>query len=270
LSKNLALRLAVAAVGIPALIIICYLGGYFLLAFTVLLAGLGGLELARMFLQRGYRTNLFFSVLLPIAFVVAAFYAYPIVNILVLSFFLLVIFTVIDYSLVSNLDLEHFFGELCARFLPVFYLGLLASFIIKLGLMPDVGGWLLVYAFLIVWAADTAAYCGGIAIGKHKLSPVISPQKTWEGFYFGFLGAILAASVAKILFLDIGWFKIIIMAVVACFLGQIGDLFESAIKRHCRVKDSSELLPGHGGVLDRFDSFLFAAPTVYFIAIYWL
>jgi len=269
LSKNLALRLAVAVLGIPALIVICYQGGYYLLAFGVLLAGLGGLELALMFKKRDYRVNLFFSILLPVIFVLAAFFAYPITNVLILSFFLLVIFTVIAYSRAANVDLSRLSDELCGRFLPVFYIGLLASFVIKLGLMPEIGGRLLIFVFMIVWATDTAAYIGGIAAGKHKLSPIISPNKTWEGFYFGFLGAILAAVIAKSLFLEIGWFKIIVMAIVACFQGQIGDLFESAVKRHCQVKDSSGLLPGHGGVLDRFDSFLFAAPTVYFIALYW-
>ena len=71
------------------------------------------------------------------------------------------------------------------------------------------------------------------------------------------------------LVLDLGWLKILTMSLAACFLGQIGDLFESAIKRHCRVKDSSTIVPGHGGVLDRFDSFLFAVPAVYYIALYW-
>jgi len=169
----------------------------------------------------------------------------------------------------ANLDLSRLSIELCGGVLPVFYLGFLMSFVIKLGLLPEIGGKLVIFTFMIVWATDTAAYFGGKALGKHKLSPVISPNKTWAGFYFGFLGAILTAVVAKSLFLDISWIIIIMMAVGACFLGQIGDLFESAIKRHCQVKDSSELLPGHGGILDRFDSFLFAAPTIYFIAIYW-
>jgi len=239
------------------------------LAFGILLAGLGGSELALMFKKQGYRPSLFFSILMPVIFVLAAFFTYPIINVLILSFFFIVIFTVVAYSRPGKLDLSRLSGELCGRFLPVFYLGLLASFVIKLGLIPEIGGRLLIFVFMIVWAADTAAYFGGKAIGKHKLSPVFSPNKTWEGFYFGFVGAILAAIVAKSLFLEIGWFKIILMAIAACFLGQIGDLFESAIKRHCLTKDSSGLLPGHGGILDRFDSFLFAAPTIYFIAIYW-
>ncbi len=269
MSKNLALRLAVAVLGIPALIAICYLGGYYLLTFGILLAGLGGLEIALMFKKQVLRSNIFFSILLPVALVLAAYFAYSIINALVLSLFLLITITIIDFSRTANLDLSRLSTELCDRFLPLFYLGLLASFVIKLGRMPEIGGRLLIFAFMIVWAADTAAYFGGKTIGKHKLSPVISPNKTWEGFYFGFLGAILAAIIAKNLFLDISWLKIIVMAIVACFFGQIGDLFESAIKRYCQVKDSSVLLPGHGGVLDRFDSFLFAAPTIYFIAIYW-
>ena len=137
-----------------------------------------------------------------------------------------------DYSRSADLDLARFSSELCGRFLPVFYLGLLTSFVIKLGLLPEIGGKLLIFTFMIVWATDSAAYFGGKTFGKHKLSPVISPNKTRAGFYFGFMGAILAAIVAKSLFLDIRWIKIIVMAIGACFLGQIGDLFESAIKRH--------------------------------------
>jgi phosphatidate cytidylyltransferase len=146
---------------------------------------------------------------------------------------------------------------------------LLSSYIIRLDQDSVIGGRLLILIFMIVWAADTAAYFGGKAIGKHKLSETISPKKTWEGFYFGFLGALFAAVVAKLVFLDLSWPKIIVISLLACLFGQIGDLFESAIKRHCGVKDSSSILPGHGGILDRFDSFLFAVPVAYLILYIW-
>jgi phosphatidate cytidylyltransferase len=135
--------------------------------------------------------------------------------------------------------------------------------------LTDSGGLLLILVFMVVWATDTFAYFGGKMIGRRKLSVSLSPNKTWEGFFFGFIGAALAAIVAKIWFLDISWIEIFVVSIAACFWGQIGDLFESAIKRHCRVKDSSAILPGHGGVLDRFDSFLFAVPAAYYIVIYW-
>ncbi len=123
--------------------------------------------------------------------------------------------------------------------------------------------------FLRVCAVDTAAYFGGKALGKKKLAPAISPNKTWAGFYFGFLGALIAVVVSRLIFLDIEWSKLIVMAGLACLFGQIGDLFESALKRYFGVKDSSAILPGHGGILDRFDSLLFAAPVVYLIVIFW-
>jgi len=227
------------------------------------------MELAMMLKKRGYRAGLFFSILLPVAFIIAAYYNYPILNILIFSFFLLILTTIIDYSRAGDPDLTPFLGDMFGRFLPAVYLGLLASYAIRLGDLPNIGGLLLILIFMVVWATDTAAYFGGKAIGKHKLSLSLSPNKTWEGFWFGFLGAVLAAVVAKLWFLDISWLKILVISLLACFWGQIGDLFESAIKRHCRVKDSSEILPGHGGVLDRFDSFLFAVPVVYYVAIYW-
>ncbi|MCP4580048.1 MAG: phosphatidate cytidylyltransferase [candidate division Zixibacteria bacterium] len=269
MTKNLVLRLIVAVFGIPALIAICLSGGYYLLGFCILLAGLGGLELGLMLKKRGYRASLFFSILLPVAFVFAAFYNYPIIYVLFYSFFLTTLLIIIDYSRAGDPDLSPFLGDMFGRFLPAVYLGLLASTIINLGSLPDIGGLILLLVFMVVWATDSAAYLGGKTIGKHKLSTSLSPNKTWEGFCSGFLGAALAAVVAKLWFLDISWPKILVISLTACFWGQLGDLFESAIKRHCRVKDSSEIIPGHGGVLDRFDSFLFAVPTVYIIAIYW-
>lgn len=262
MSKNLALRLAVAAVGIPALIYISYTGGYFLFAFCVLLTGLGGYELTTMFKKKGYKTSWVFCIALPVLCVVAAYFEYPVLYILVLSLF------VSSWFVIKSQSMERFFGDLFSLLLPVFYLGLLSAFIIYLGALPDNGGKLLVYVFLIVWATDTAAYFGGRALGEKKLAPQLSPNKTLEGFFCGFIGAISAGVFSQLVFLKIGWFKLFFMAVLACLLGQLGDLLESAIKRHCQVKDSSSIIPGHGGVLDRFDSFLFAVPAVYFIAIY--
>ncbi len=261
--------MAVAAIGIPGLIIICYLGRYYLFIFSLVLVGLGGFELATMSKNKGYRVNLFFSSLLPMFCIAAAYYNYPVLNVLTLSFFIITLIAVIDYSHAESPDFSEFLENFFDRLLPVMYLGLLMPFAIYLGKLPDIGRGLLIFVFLTVWATDTAAYFGGKTAGRNKLSHRLSPGKTREGFYFGFLGAIGAAVVSNLLFLKIGWPKILTMAMLACFSGQIGDLFESGIKRFYQAKDSSKIIPGHGGVLDRFDSFLFAAPVVYFIAITW-
>ncbi len=269
MAKNLILRITVAIFGIPALIFICLKGGYFLLGFSVVLVAIGGYELGAMMKKRGYRPRIFFSVFLPVVFVVAAFYDFHILDVVILSLFIHTILVVIDYTRAGIPDLDPFLGEMFGRLLPVFYLGLLASYIILLGMIPEYGGLMLIFVFIVTWTIDTFAYFGGIIFGKHKLSIVLSPGKTWEGFIFGILGAIVAGVICKLTFLDLSWAKIIVMAIVAGLIGQIGDLFESAVKRHCNVKDSSSILPGHGGVLDRFDSFLFAMPVIYLIFVYW-
>lgn len=263
MSKNLALRLAVAAVGIPALLAMAYYGGYFLVAFCALLAGLGSHEFAAMAKQKGYRPNYFWIIILPVTCVAAAFTDFPLTYVLVISFIISAILAL------SRNDIVIFFDLFSVQFIPVIYLGLLASIILFLGLYPGIGNRLLIMIFLVVWAVDTAAYFGGRALGKKKLAPLISPNKTWAGFYFGFLGAVVAAIISKLIFLDIGWTKLMVMAILACLFGQIGDLFESALKRYFGVKDSSAILPGHGGILDRFDSLLFAVPVVYLITVFW-
>ncbi len=269
LTKNLALRLSVAAAGIPLLIVICILHEYFIFVFGILLAGLGGLELALMFRQKGYYANPVLSVILPVLCIISAFYDYPLKNIFLFSFFLVSLIVVKRYFGDSSADLSGFFNDLLSSLLPVFYLGLTISFVIYLRKVPDYGGLLLIYIFLTVWGTDTAAYFGGKAFGKRKFSVLLSPNKTWAGFYSGFFGAVLAGVVSKLVFLDLSWLQIICMSILACFLGQAGDLLESGIKRHCQVKDSSSIIPGHGGVLDRFDSFFFAVPAVYIFVIAW-
>jgi phosphatidate cytidylyltransferase len=118
---------------------------------------------------------------------------------------------------------------------------------------------------LAVWAGDTAAYFAGRLFGRHKLARVLSPGKTWEGFVVGTLVCVLVAFFAlyedRDTFLSI-WEAIVLGTVIA-LASTVGDLFESAVKRDMQVKDSGRLLGGHGGVLDRIDALLFAAPAAY-------
>lgn len=125
---------------------------------------------------------------------------------------------------------------------------------------------LLFFALALNWIGDTAAYYTGRAWGRHKLAPTVSPNKSWEG-----AGASVAASVIfGLLYLGymmprVPWWQVVVLAVLGNIAGQCGDLAESAMKRGAGVKDSSELLPGHGGMLDRVDSSLFALPAVYLL-----
>jgi phosphatidate cytidylyltransferase len=125
------------------------------------------------------------------------------------------------------------------------------------------GRWLLLFTMVLVWVGDTAAYFVGSTIGRWKMAPQISPNKTWEGAIANFLGALFVAAVFGY------WTKfppahMLAMAAVASVAGQIGDLFESAWKRSAGVKDSGTLLPGHGGMLDRVDALILAAPAVWY------
>ncbi|KAA9025845.1 phosphatidate cytidylyltransferase [Niallia endozanthoxylica] len=121
------------------------------------------------------------------------------------------------------------------------------------------------YSLFIIWATDSGAYFTGRAMGKRKLWPDISPNKTVEGFFGGIFSAVIV-SIPFGLFADMDT-SVILLAIVTIFLsifGQIGDLVESALKRHYHVKDSGNILPGHGGILDRFDSLLFVWPLIHF------
>lgn len=117
----------------------------------------------------------------------------------------------------------------------------------------------------ITWLQDTAAFFAGRAFGRHPMAPVLSPKKTWEGFVGGWLASILTAIIAvPLLGLPLSYLAAGLIGAVAGMVGPLGDLGESLIKRQIGVKDSGQLIPGHGGILDRMDSLLFVGPVVYY------
>lgn len=130
--------------------------------------------------------------------------------------------------------------------------------------------WLLLL-LVIIWAADTGAYFAGRALGKHKLAPRVSPGKTWEGFAGGMLAGAVVSVVAVWLFqLETSGLAVLILCAAAVVVTSVvGDLTESMFKRHAEIKDSGTIFPGHGGVLDRLDSLLAAAP-IFVLSIWWV
>ena len=125
---------------------------------------------------------------------------------------------------------------------------------------------LLFFALALNWAGDTTAYYIGRQFGRHKLAPVVSPKKSWEGAFASVAGSVIFGLLYLGHFLPLlPWWEIVIIAILGNIAGQFCDLAESAMKRGAGVKDSSNILPGHGGMLDRVDSSLFALPIVYII-----
>jgi phosphatidate cytidylyltransferase len=133
-----------------------------------------------------------------------------------------------------------------------------------LRLRQDAGIAWVIAALVITWANDTMAYFAGRFLGRHKLYPEVSPNKTWEGFFGGMVGSVVGMFVARAFFFPV--FTVadcLVLGIVGGILGPIGDLCESMLKRAYGVKDSGKVIPGHGGILDRIDALLFNAPLVY-------
>jgi phosphatidate cytidylyltransferase len=149
------------------------------------------------------------------------------------------------------------------------YCGLLIATLVGLRLRFGVPHWVIL-AFVITWANDTFAYFAGHAFGRHKLYERISPKKTWEGFAGGAVGSVLGALVTRWLLLagELSAAAAVVIGLGAAVLGPLGDLAESMVKRAAGVKDSSHIIPGHGGLLDRIDALLFVGPWVYVCAVY--
>ncbi|MEW4413913.1 phosphatidate cytidylyltransferase [Clostridium sp. AN503] len=159
--------------------------------------------------------------------------------------------------------------EVTVAFFGVFYVAVMLSYIYQVRAMTD-GRYLVWLIFISSWGCDTSAYCVGMLFGRHKLAPVLSPKKSIEGAVGGVAGAALIGLLFATLFgarmteVTNPQAACAIACAIAAVISQIGDLAASAIKRNHDIKDYGHLIPGHGGILDRFDSVLFTAPAIFF------
>lgn len=163
-------------------------------------------------------------------------------------------------------------NQIMAAFLGIVYVGVMLSYIYQTRLLEG-GAFLVWLIFICSWGCDTCAYCVGVLIGKHKMAPVLSPKKSVEGAVGGVIGAALLGALYA---WAISGFNpnsahtplmYAIICAVGALVSMVGDLAASAIKRQQNIKDYGKLIPGHGGILDRFDSVIFTAPIIYFLAI---
>lgn len=155
-------------------------------------------------------------------------------------------------------------NQVMATFFGVVYVAVMLSFILLTRNLPD-GKFIVWLIFLCSWGCDTCAYCVGMLIGKHKMAPVLSPKKSIEGAVGGVVGAALLGVIYAVATHG-AMLEYAVICGVGALISMVGDLAASAIKRNQGIKDYGKLIPGHGGILDRFDSVIFTAPVIYYLA----
>ncbi|OEH92325.1 phosphatidate cytidylyltransferase [Bacillus solimangrovi] len=188
-------------------------------------------------------------------------YASPIVTFTKIELALIVVLVLLSITVLSKNRFT--FDDVGFIILSVVYIGVGFYYFIE---TRERGLDYVIYALFVIWSTDTGAYFVGRSLGKRKLWPKISPNKTIEGSIGGIVFALLTAVIFQLVHpLHSSMMIVILITILASITGQIGDLVESAFKRHYVVKDSGTILPGHGGILDRFDSLLFVLPVLHFV-----
>jgi phosphatidate cytidylyltransferase len=253
---NLRARLATAAVGIPLLVWLVGWGPSWLFSALFLLLTAGALceYFAMTFPDaRGKQIG---GVAFGIALALIVVFYGEAKALVALGIVLVLLFSL---SLFFHANAAERLGPLARTLLGGFYIGYLVPFIILLFDRADGRAWVCWLLFVIM-AGDTSGYYIGRRLGKKKLAPVISPGKTVEGAWGDLAGTIVIGLGGGVLLLShMAWLEIFLLSLTVGVLGQVGDLFESSVKRAFAVKDSGSVLPGHGGLLDRLDSLIFPA-----------
>ncbi len=261
---NTAKRVLVSIIAIPGIIAVSYLGSYYFLIFILAIALVSFHELSFLVSKKNAIPNRWLG-----------FTAVAVIVVNQLNHFIdllpfLLLFTVLLFAFELFRNKGSAILNAGTTLMAVMYIGLFAGSLVSLrefypriGSLYNQGGYIIISMLSAIWVCDSAAFFGGTKWGKHKLFPRVSPNKSWEGALFGFVFAVLTMIAARALVLDfLSWPATIMLGVIIGTIGQMGDLVESLIKRDAGVKDSSNLIPGHGGIFDRFDSLLFTAPVV--------
>ncbi len=269
--KELAKRVLMALWGIPLILGLSYLGGYYFLALILVINGFSIWEFNTMTRHKQRHPYRFLAVVLSSFILLSAYwFAWEItMNIILITIFVILLrhlkITPPETSLNSMITIAGI------AYISLFLATLIEfrqNFALWQHTTDDIysGGKFMVLLWVSIWVCDTFAYFGGRLLGKHKLAPVTSPNKTIEGAIFGLLGGILIFVVFGPLWLpEIAPKMFWLSGFVVGIFGQIGDLVESRFKRDAGVKDTSTILPGHGGFFDRFDSLIFVSPIFYLL-----
>jgi len=253
-------RIISSIVSLPILLAIIYFGTpfhFFLLLEFAIFIGL--YEFYRMIEKGGLGCYKWAGIILGILLSLAIFKGAYINLVIAASVIILFIIRIFEGNTSDNT-----FSYVSNTIFGIVYVSFLMSYMGVIRNSGDNGRELIFFVLLITWMGDTTAYYGGKGFGKHKLAPLISPNKTVEGAIAGLMGSIVGAIIAKLWFLDISILNAIVAGILIGVFGQFGDLSESMIKRNLQVKDSGGIIPGHGGILDRVDSLLFSAPVFYY------
>jgi phosphatidate cytidylyltransferase len=274
MASNLTKRIAFAAIAIPVALGVVYWGGWALVLLVVAAAVLGARELlgfgARLGVVPLDRTALLSAAALP----VLVYLALTRLPALVSDGWILAglwVVLLLSIALARRAPGQHPLTATAVTAFAVLYPAGLASFLLVLRHLtyPQwswAGAWLVFFPLVTTWVCDTAAMFAGQAIGGPKLWPAISPGKTWAGSIAGVIGAVATVPLLNLIVLErvgvaLPLWQGLVFGLVLGVIGQVGDLAESLYKREVGVKDSSHLIPGHGGVLDRFDSLYFVLPV---------
>lgn len=259
-------RILTALVLIPAVVALVLWGPAWLIAAVeIAVAELAVWEFFRLAQTKGVAPAAVPGYLFAAAIVLAPLTNIPSIWFVAAMTGLLIV--LMSWAVLSGQELAGYFGTVTATFLGVTYAAIPLTLLLWVCTRPY-GRVAVVFALVLVWTGDTMAYFIGSAWGRHKLAPRISPGKTWEGSAasLGF-SIVVALLFPRFVVRQIGYAEVVVLAVLINIAAQIGDLVESALKRSAGVKDSSQLVPGHGGVLDRIDALLFAAPVLWY---YWI
>jgi phosphatidate cytidylyltransferase len=268
LNSSIFLRVAASVVFIPCFVIITNAGGYHFLLLMNALIFVGMWEFYQITEAKGIRPYKLIGIFCG---VVLSWYVFFRNGIYANLFLTLVLLTLMCLELTRR-ENKMAITHIATTILGVIYIAFLGSHLIMLREYPfsmnldyGLGASFVFLAFILTWAGDTGAYIVGSIVGKRPLIPRISKNKTREGSVGGLVFSIAAAIIAKETFASylLLWHALV-LGLLAGIVGQLGDLFESLIKRDANMKDASEMIPGHGGVLDRFDSLLFTSPLIYY------
>lgn len=265
--EKLGVRALVTVIFGPLILLSAWQGGYLFLALTASIVVLAMYEFYEMAAQKVTYPARFIGIGTGVLLCFLFFFNQT-NNIWILlagAFFLLVIFELFRNQVAPILNIA-------TTLLGIFYVALLLGFLILIRELPNElsldyreGGDWIILMFLSIWVCDSAAYILGVRFGKHKLFERVSPNKTIEGTLFGFVFALLTAFLCYLTFMrHVGLTHALVVGAICGSVGQVSDLVESLFKRDARVKDSSNIIPGHGGILDRFDSEILTAPVLYF------